>query len=54
MKRTEKDLHISSFHLNFAAKCKKQLTNVATFRNYAYICAVVWKKAATSRRAIEL
>ena len=23
MKRTEKDLHISSFHLNFAAKCKK-------------------------------
>ena len=23
MKRTEKDLHISSFHLNFAVKCKK-------------------------------
>ena len=33
MKRTEKDLHISSFHLNFAVKYKKkQLTNVATFR----------------------
>lgn len=26
MKRTEKDLHISPFHLNFAAKCKKKLT----------------------------
>ena len=26
MKRTEKDLHISLFRLNFAAKCKKQLT----------------------------
>jgi hypothetical protein len=25
-KRTEKDLHISLFRLNFAAKCKKQLT----------------------------
>ena len=23
MKRTEKDLHISPFRLNFAAKCKK-------------------------------
>ena len=28
MKRTEKDLHISSFHLNFAVKCKKQLTMI--------------------------
>ena len=41
MKRTEKDLHISLFRLNFAAKCKKQLTNVATFRKNAYLCAVV-------------
>ena len=40
MKRTEKDLHISPFRLNFAAMCKKQLTNVATFRKYAYLCPV--------------
>ena len=41
MKRTEKDLRISPFCHNFAAKCKKQLTNVATFRKNAYLCAVV-------------
>lgn len=40
MKRTEKDLHISPFRLNFAAKYKKQLTNVATFRKNAYLCPV--------------
>ena len=41
MKRTEKDLHISPFRLNFAPKCKKkQLTNVATFRKIAYLCPV--------------
>jgi len=41
MKRTEKDLHISPFCHNFAAKYKKkQLTNVATFRKNAYLCRV--------------
>ena len=37
MKRTEKDLHISSFHLNFAVKCKKTAHNVATFKKNAYL-----------------
>lgn len=54
MKRTEKDLHISPFCHNFAPKYKKTAHNVATFKNYAYICAVVWKKATTLRRAIKL
>ena len=31
MKRTEKDLHISSFHLNFAAKCKKTAHKCCNF-----------------------
>ena len=41
MKRTEKDLHISSFHLNFAAKCKKTAHNDTTFRKNAYLCPMV-------------
>ena len=32
MKRTEKDLHISSFHLNFAAKCKKTAHKCCNFQ----------------------
>jgi DNA-binding winged helix-turn-helix (wHTH) protein len=40
MKRTEKDLHISLFRHNFAAKCKKTAHNVATFRKKGYLCTV--------------
>ena len=32
MKRTEKDLHISSFHLNFAVKCKKTAHKCCNFQ----------------------
>ena len=39
--KDRKDLHISPFCHNFAAKYKKkQLTNVATFRKNAYLCPV--------------
>ena len=31
-------------HLNFANKCKKQLTNVATIRKNAYTCGTSVKK----------
>lgn len=34
MKRTEKDLHISSFHLNFAVKCKKTAHKCCNFQKY--------------------
>ena len=43
MKRTEKDLHISSFHLNFAAKCKKT----------AHKCYNFQKKCLNLRRRLE-
>jgi len=32
MKRTEKDLHISLFRLNFAAKCKKTAHKCCNFQ----------------------
>ena len=32
MKRTEKDLHISPFRLNFAAKCKKTAHKCCNFQ----------------------
>jgi hypothetical protein len=39
MKRTEKDLHISSFHLNFATKCKKTAHKCCNFQKLClYLC----------------
>ena len=42
-KRTEKDLHISSFRLNFATKCKKT----------AHKCCNFQKKCLNLRRRLE-
>ena len=39
MKRTEKDLHISFFHLNFAAKCKKTAHKCCNFQKKMLIFA---------------
>ena len=39
MKRTEKDLHISSFRLNFAVKCKKTAHKCCNFQKLClYLC----------------
>ena len=40
MKRTEKDLHISSFRLNFAARCKKTAHKCCNFRKKMLIFAL--------------
>ena len=42
MKRTEKDLHISPFRLNFAAKCKKT----------AHKCCNIQKKCLSLSRQL--
>jgi predicted SprT family Zn-dependent metalloprotease len=54
-KRTEKDLHKRLFHIIFAPEMKKSAHDVAAFRKYAYLCAVVCEQhSATSRRAVKL